>query len=133
MLSWLMVSWAFTFGYLPCDGSTIVEPSNAIYGQVFHEDAIATKFELSAEAFNHLRISSSIETREVYNGQVSSLGAFSPYEGYFKLGAAFYGKSWEVGISHECDHGIQASNVPSAWLWAGNTELYIKLSGKSSF
>jgi hypothetical protein len=131
-MQWLVLSWALTCGWLPMSATSIVYPGDTIYG-IGGANAISTKMELTAEAWNHLRAWSSIETREVLQPSDFSLGLFSPYEAYFIAGMALYANNIEIGISHECDHGIETTLDLAPWISNGQTEIYIKLSGKTLF
>jgi hypothetical protein len=124
-LSWLVLSWALTLGWLPTSGRVFVglpgDPG------LLYQDTYSTKFELSAEALNHLRVWGSVETLEGADG----IASFMPYEAYYRAGAALYARGFEVGIEHECDHGIEASYQDNPWYWGGYTEIYIKISGRT--
>jgi hypothetical protein len=133
MLPWITLAWSLTFGYLPIDSTVIVEQNRPGYASVITNNAISSKMESSLSFFDHARIFGSMETHETLNPSPSINGAFTPYEGYFRAGASIYGKFWEIGIVHECDHGIDGSDVIRPWLWAGYTQFFITLSGKVSF
>jgi hypothetical protein len=133
-MQWLVLSWALTVGWLPLDATGIVNPAvkNGITG-VANYDAISTKFELQADAFNHFKVFGSIETRETFDTSPSAAGMFSPYESYFIAGAAFYAKGIEFRISHECDHGMENTDTFVPWVSSGSTTVSMKISGKTSF
>jgi len=134
-MSWLVLSWALTLGMSPgSSGVGIVDPNylGREY-KVFNDNAISTKLEIEAAAWSHLRAWGSMEIKSTIDSNMSTMGAFSPYEGYFIAGLAFYVKGFEVGIKHECDHGIESLAKPVLWVTSGGTDIYVKISGKTSF
>jgi hypothetical protein len=132
-MQWLVLSWALTCGYLPSSQSAVVFPgTHANVYSIDYRDTFSTKFEVSAEALNHLRIWGSAETRENISANIG-LGFFSPYQAYYIGGISLYAKGIEIGISHECDHGISSDVLASPWLGGGSTEIFVKISGKTSF
>lgn len=130
-MQWMILSWALTCGWLPASSDAIVYPGYNLF-QIYHIDSISTKFEINADAWNHVRLWGSMETRESFTGGFIS-GAFAPYEGYFIAGAAIHVPGFEIGISHECDHGIDFTFSATPWISSGNTEVYVKISGRTSF
>jgi hypothetical protein len=133
MLSWLILSWSLTLGYIPLDNPTMFQASGENIQSICNEGVLSTELALKAEAFNHIRLSTSIESRETKSEKSILFGAFDPYEAYFKLGFCCYFNNFEIGITHECDHGIEAPNTPRPWLSNGNTNLYLKFSGTTQF
>jgi hypothetical protein len=131
-MQWLILSWALTVGWLPVSGVGIVNPLTQDMVGVGTLNAFSTKFELNAYVLNHIRIYGSTETRETINC-LSVAGLFKPYEDYFVAGVSVYAKNIEVGLMHECDHGVEGSIDPTRYVTAGYTEIYFKISGKTPF
>ena len=128
MPSWIVLSWALTCGWLPMSGTCVVSATGV--NGVGYLNAVSSKLEIQADIWQHARIFGSMETRETLSLD-PSLGLFSPYEAYFVAGAALYAKGIEIGIIHECDHGIESSSDFIPWISSGGTEVYIKISGKT--
>lgn len=128
-MDWLVLCWALTVGYIPLGNTSIVLPGSIV--TVEDSSAVVTELSIGVEIASHLRLYGSMETRETLSLDNPAAGLFSPYEAYFKAGLAIYGEGWELGVYHECDHGIEASPVTVPWLWAGRTEIYVKVSGKT--
>jgi hypothetical protein len=126
MPSWIVLSWALTVGWLPSSGVAIVDTNNST--AIVNQNTFSSKFEISAEAINHIRVWGSAETRESFDNS-GTLGLFNPYEAYYRFGTAIYSKGIEVGIEHECAHGIEAGYTNRPWLWSGYTNIYVKVSG----
>jgi hypothetical protein len=132
-MQWLVLSWALTCGWLPNSETAIIYPgTHAEVHGIWNYNTVSTKVELNAELFNHLKIWSSVKTREGFNSDIS-MGLFSPYEAYFIGGVAIHSFGFEIGISHECDHGIEYDVGPNPWISNGQTEVYVKISGKTSW
>jgi hypothetical protein len=122
-----------TCAFLSADRVSISNPATGAYAYIGKDNAIATTLSLSAYALGHIRIDTSIETHETIVKDASINGMFQPYEAYFRLGAAIYTKNIEVGILHECDHGIETAGRPEPFLGGGFTSIYVKLSGETTF
>ena len=132
-MNWIILGWALTFGYMPANTQAIIN-QNRYYGQdsfIDNSNSYAIKLELSADILGHLKIWGSDETYMKSDFSHIEYGAFSPSEAHYRIGAYLYAKGIEVGIEHECDHGIEASYDIKPWYWGGYTEVYIKLSGSS--
>jgi hypothetical protein len=131
-MQWLTLTWLLTIGYSPIQlsnwnvNSTTSAEISGVQSSYF-----TTDIGLSAEAWNHVRLSTDIETYEITDLSYTS---FFPFRANYTISLALYAKGIELGIRHECDHPIVStlSVVPEGILM-DETTVYIKLSGKASF
>lgn len=129
-LGTFFLTWSLVTAFLPSTQYGIYSNEGDTLGSVKHTAAFSTELALSATLYNHVRLDTSIETHE-FLPKGSSL--FVPYQSYFRIGAAIFTDHLELGLKHECDHGISSAGYPSPWLGGGYTSLYLKLSGSTFF
>lgn len=127
-MQWFVLSWALTFGFIPSMDTGLMDPYNIQNDMIIVSDnAISSKIFLQADMFNHLLIWCSVKTY-MYP---SDFPFFSPFRDDYSCGLALYSKGIELGIWHECDHGVETGIYSANWLAADTTEIYIKFSGRT--
>ena len=126
--SFLVLSWALTFGYLP-DASVVVgrdlcADRGVEYGGSFHQT-----IELGLTAWDFVTLWTNIETYEKAN----SATVFSPFRSDYNIGlnvgGTVAGFRLDAGITHECIHPVYSGGL-GKWVAGGTTEIYLKASGK---
>ena len=127
-MTWLILLWSLSVGYIPLDSKAVVNPD---VGQLtsFHTNAISTELSVTAEVLKHLRFFAGVETLAIPQSYTS----YVPFEAYYTIGASLYTKNLELGIKHECDHGVESSVTSLPWYGSNSTEVYLKLTAQSSF
>ena len=125
-MNWLLLSWALTTSFLPANVQAVFTPlGNSTV--IATPGSFSAEIELSAEAYNHLRVWGSVETFAFFNAAVVR---FNPFEADYIVGAALFSKGIEAGVKLECWHGVQCDQ-PRAWYGTMSTAIYLKLSGHS--
>jgi hypothetical protein len=125
-MQWAVLVYALTVGFVSVDRSAIIDSRDYILAETYMTNAVDTRLDAGVELFDHLRLGGAMDTREVLTPDY-----FAPYQARFYFTAAAYGRGWELGWAHECDHGVR-STLDGAWLGGGSTSIYLKLSGKST-
>jgi hypothetical protein len=125
-VNWLVLSWALTAAWLPLNKQCLYD--QAVIVSLNHSGAYSAKLELSADALDHLRAWGSVETFESANPIYSD---FNPFAADYVAGVAIYARGIELGLRHECDHGVESRQSFSPWLGLEQTSVYLKLSGSS--
>jgi hypothetical protein len=128
-MNWIVLAWALTTSYLPVNTQAIVYPTGL--DAVGALDSFSVKMEVSARAFNHLRAWGSMEA---YESATENLWlGFKPYRSDFIAGIAIYSKGIELGMTHECDHGIESDVGYEPWFWGSRMAIYLRLSGETTW
>lgn len=129
MFEFLIFSWALTFGYVPMQVESV---KHEIVKTENKRIATVAGIEISVMAFDRILLSTEIETFQ-YN--VKDRFIFEPYRANYHVSADYFiSDSFQVGISHECDHPI-ASGLGSKALYpvyqyaSGETIMYVKIRG----
>ena len=103
MLSFLVLSWALSFGYVPdqvdsLQGLIVMADQNRFASFVTVEGGVT--------AWDRIHIYGSVET---YQYLVSDSISFAPYRADYIAGADVYITDWlSAGIVHECDHPVMS-------------------------
>jgi len=129
-MKWLIFSWALVTGYLPYNSQEITQGAEGV--SMNNPGSYSTTFFFSADVIQHFKVWGSIETFMMFD-EVDTNGTFYPFEDYYKIGAAVYWKFLEIGVEHECDHGVLYSNQDQTWLGGGYTKFYLRVAGKIEF
>ena len=127
-MNWLILSWALTASWLPSNNQGIAQQPVVSSQYVDSDGCFATKFEVQADVLSHTKLWASVETYETKD--VASVG-FLPFRADYVAGVALYAKGIELGVRHECDHGVEWSGSFVPWYWLNQTEVYVKISGKT--
>jgi hypothetical protein len=127
MPSWLVLSWALTVGYVPAQYEILTSPLNTDTVENLRSGLIATSAELgvNAEILKHFRLSASCET---YQYLMPELFGFAPYRADYVFGAAIFADNIELGLRHECDHGVNSGPIEGHYA-SLETQFYLKISG----
>ena len=133
-MQWLVLSWALTVGYLPTNVQFLDSaPNMSIENQwIYLENngSMETTIGLSAIAFDHIKLSTSIET---YIHTTDSILSYWPYRSDYNIGLSIYTKNLELGIKHTCIHPTIYSIDQILGYGANTTEIFVKLSGETRF
>jgi hypothetical protein len=127
-MSWLIVAWYLTLGIVPKQSETIYEQADVAVVKLL-ETAYVAELGVNAEAFKCLRLYGSAEIYEYHGSGLS----FLPYRGDFKIGAALFFGPIEIGIDHECDHGIVFTNQWLDKYGSSETRITVTIKGKTEF
>ena len=129
MLSWLVFSWALSFGYVP-------EQFNAVdytYQEVtFDKVDTVMKLSLDANLFNRVTIFTDVEN---FQTPVKGEMAFDPYRIDYTIGARLrISDNVSITAVHECDHPVSSTmNVKTGQHYMAETKIFAEIHGKTVF
>jgi len=129
MLSWLVFSWALSFGYVP-------EQFNAVdytYQEVtFDKVDTVMKLSLDANLFNRVTIFTDVEN---FQTPVKGEMAFDPYRIDYTIGARLrISDNVSITAVHECDHPVSSTmNVKTGQYYMAETKIFAEIHGKTVF
>jgi len=127
-MNWLILSWALTAAWLPLDDQGFLQQPIKSSQYIDSAGCFSTKFEAQADVFSHAKLWASVET---YESKESHTVYFEPFRADYIAGVALYAGGFEVGVKHECDHGVEWSSSFIPWYWLDQTEVYVKISGRT--
>jgi hypothetical protein len=127
-MQWLTLAWALTFGFMPSQNDSFFTPEGRRVG-IEHENAIVVDLELDATFMEHVHFFGGVKTYAVQSPESMLL---SPYRADYTFGVFGRIGPLDIGVSHECDHGVESG--PVAETWYGNTEttLFFRLSSRGA-
>jgi len=131
MVSWLVLSWALSFGYVP-------EQFNAVdysYQEVGMESmSTVMKIGLDANLFNRVTIFTDVENFQTPIKK-SVAPAFDPYRIDYTIGARLrISDSVSITAVHECDHPVSSTmNVKTGQYYMAETKIFAEIHGKTVF
>jgi len=129
MVSWLVFSWALSFGYVP-------EQFNAVdytYQEVtFDKVDTVMKLSLDANLFNRVTIFTDVEN---FQTPVKGEMAFDPYRIDYTIGARLrISDNVSITAVHECDHPVSSTmNVKTGQYYMAETKIFAEIHGKTVF
>jgi hypothetical protein len=129
--SFLVLSWALTFGYLP-SGSNVIGSGSGVENPVGvnYSNSCMQTIELGLTAWDTVTIWTNIETYDTVRG----VGRFAPFRSDYNIGLnigrEIAGFRLDAGVSHECIHPVMSDSKIGKWVAGGDTEIYVKISGK---
>jgi hypothetical protein len=94
-------------------------PNNAVFADIA----------VRAELFQHIRLWGSVETYMTPN----SILSYNPYRSDYVIGAAAYFGPFELGVRHECDHGVSKATEWRPYYMKTETQIYLSISGRLEF
>ena len=121
-MNWIILAWALTVSYVPDLADHIYDQRN-VSGVDFY-DCFAANLDVEARLWGHVRIYGSVETYMMYDSGFS----FLPFRADYRAGAALYADGVELGVWHECDHGVNFTNRWYPWYGSDQTQVYLKIS-----
>jgi hypothetical protein len=115
-MSWIVLSAALTFGYLPQASSFggVMDTSKPCFEQTLSFEAVM---------FGHLRVATELETRDTTDDGIG----WHPYQSRYRVKAEAFTKGIKVGGRHECIHPTLSSDRRENRLLTQETELYVML------
>lgn len=126
-LSFLVLSWALTLGFIPSE-TTLIGTGTVPVAFCGKTNALKQTIEIGVTAFDLVTIWTNIET---YDTMISPI-QYSPFRSDYNIGLnvghSFDGLRLDAGVNHECIHPVY-SNGLGKWVAGGNTEVYVKVSG----
>ena len=128
-MNWLILSWALTASWIPLDNQSIVQQKPVANTVINSSGCYSISLEARAEIMNHLKIWGEVETYEKINPDTKL--SFMPFRADYLVGIALYAKGIELGISHECDHGVESQSFYVPWYYLTQTRVYVKISGST--
>ena len=126
-MSWLLLSWFLTLGYLPQSQESIVMGRSTV--DSINDGAFYQTIGLSATAFNHLRLYTELQTYD----RMGSINQWFPYRSDYIIGLDLLAGPVTIGVRHECDHPVIWSMDQEYGYISGITEIYVKIEGKTSW
>ena len=127
MPAFLLLSWALTFGYLP--SSTLAVQDTDKQHFVDQSGALMQTIELGLTAWDTITVWTNIQT---YDTMVTGI-RYAPFRSDYNIGLNVghdvAGFRLDAGIKHECVHPVISGPVSSRRYAAGETEVYVKVSG----
>lgn len=125
-MNWLILSWALTLGFVPSVDNSIINGLQVT--GIGYSNVLEAQLDVSAVILGHLRLEGSAET---YMLPPSDGWTFLPFRADYTFGAALFSGNFEVGLRHECDHGIEYTNDILPWYGSSETLVYVKITGGS--
>lgn len=122
----LVFSWFIMLGYVPDHVDSIYEGLRV--KSVESNKSFVTTLGVEASIFEHMKLWGSVETYEYSTGDSAY---FLPYRSDYMFGAAIYADGVEIGVKHECDHGVEYTNIPLPWYGSYETQVYLKIGGST--
>lgn len=126
--SFLVLSWALTFGYIP--SSSVIVYDNAIPHRVEQSGSFMQTVALGLTAWDTVTIWTNIETYDRMITTTSYAPFRSDYNIGLNVGHDVAGFRLDAGVCHECVHPVLSSAVPQKYILGVDTNVYIKISGK---
>lgn len=127
--SFLVLSWALTFGYIP-SASTVIGSSENHKAAVDYSRSCMQTIELGLTAWDTVTVWTNIETYD----RMESLTTFAPFRSDYNIGLnigrEIAGFRFDAGCKHECIHPVMSDSKIGKWVAGGDTEVYVKVSGK---
>lgn len=126
MNSFLAITYAFMLSYCPYHNIGL----NKV--QEYHQDPTHASFQLGIDLFDCVNVYAGEDTFQVMNGNVLS---WKPYSQSYWLGLEYH-KSFSdalnlsVGVTHKCQHSLDAWGEKISGYDFAITELYIGVEGK---
>jgi hypothetical protein len=127
MFGFIAISWALSFGLVPLQTDNVQKSS-----VVIEKCATFAELEVSAIAWDCLRVFGSVETYQFFQGENFT---FSPYRADYIFGAEFiFNENIRIGVDHECDHPVASGAYLNTGIYessynylSGETRVYIKI------
>ena len=127
-MSWLVLSWFLTFGYLPQSQEAIATTTDRVEW-LDNSGAFYQTIGLSATAFDHIRLYTELQTYD----RMGSINQWFPYRSDYIIGLDLLAGPVTIGVRHECDHPVIWSMDQEYGYISGITEIYVKIEGKTSW
>jgi hypothetical protein len=124
-MQWLTLAWALTFGFMPSQNDSFFGEGRRI--GLEHKDVIAVNLELDATYMEHLHFFGGVKTYAVQSPESMLL---APYRADYTAGIFIRVGPLDLGVSHECDHGVEAGTFVEPWYGNSETTLFVRLSSK---
>lgn len=121
-MNWLVLSFALASGFVSGYDATVID-AGVGYELTVPSDAVFVDMSIEATILSHVRLWGNAETYMTPIG----IASFNPYRADYGIGAALYWGIFEIGVKHECDHGVSA-RVWRPYYASGETQVYIKIS-----
>lgn len=131
MPSFLVLSWALTFGWIP-SGNVALEKTEPKTSAIVLDQsgALTQTIELGLTAWDTVTIWTSIETFD----RIRSIKEYAPYRSDYSIGIkaskAIGWATFEAGFTHECIHPVLTSGDTGARMYGGSDEVYVKVGGR---
>ena len=134
MPSFLVLSWALSFGFIPDGNLAIERPANAEVSRAVisydESKSLTQTIELGLTAFDLVTVWTSIETYD----RPKTLVQYAPFRSDYSIGARVSKPvGWavlEAGVTHECIHPVLSCGDTGNRVYGGGTEVYVKVSGR---
>jgi hypothetical protein len=130
MLNWLVLSWALSAGMVPEYGVGVTKGINEV-SYAAPDNSFFTDLSLKATLWKYVELAAGVKTYEYPDTAVQF--TFDPYEAVYIAKAALVFDNFEVGLRHECDHGIESGTEIRPWVAEYKTEIYVTIKGSTSF
>jgi len=127
-LSFLVVSWFLTFGYVPDMGMTVNDTGVNI--SRFNNAVTVSDIGLSVTAWDKLTLYTSLENYQYYSPADKNVLQFSPFKTGYKIGMTFTPiKNVSFDLSHVCEHPVSSDNVIEFPYNYGQTRISVTFKG----
>ena len=127
-MNWIIFSWALSVAWMPLNDQSFIQNLPAVSLVMDYANGFSATLETRVDIASHIKAWTSVETYETPDGMFPY---FNPYRGDYVIGAAIYSKGIEVGVRHECDHGIESHYVFIPYYSFDQTKIYVKISGST--
>lgn len=128
-MNWLVLAFAISGGLVPSGGDAIVTAPSVGYVLDAPSDALFVDMSVKADVFKHIRLWGNAESYMTPKTVMS----FDPYRIDYVIGAAVYVGPLELGIRHECDHGVTKVTEWRPFYIKRETQVYLSVSGEIKF
>lgn len=126
MNTFLAITYSFLLGFCPAED---IGMGNNIE---YYDNATHVRFELGLDLFDMVRVYTGEETLQIAEPNIFR---WMPYTQAYIIGAEYHKEfdeklSLKAGVSHRCQHPMNAWGVQKSNFNCARTEIYVKVSGK---
>lgn len=120
-MQWLALSIALSVGMVPSLRDYIVPSENKVVGvEAYNAFFLTVSPEITL--FDFMKIYGDIESYAYDNKNGLT---YFPFRIDYVFGAAVFYDSWEFGVWHECDHGVEYTSGFKPWYAKSETKIYL--------